>query len=83
LSLLLHEHAAAGNADELAELMIRHVIPIYDFRARQKGYEVSAMKTLMNLTGQVGGKVRPPLPEVRESEIPILREMAEAWEALL
>ena len=83
LSLLLHEHATAGNADELAELMTRHVIPIYDFRARQKGYEVSAMKTLMNLTGQVGGKVRPPLPEVRESEMPILREMAEAWEALL
>ena len=77
ISLLLHEHAAAGNSDALAELMRKYVLPIYEFRTRQKGYEVSAMKALMNLTGQVGGKVRPPLPEVREDELPLLQAIAD------
>ena len=42
-----------------------------------KGYEVSAMKALMNLSGQNGGKVRPPLPEVLEEEMPILQTIAD------
>ena len=42
-----------------------------------KGYEVSAMKALMNLTGQVGGKVRPPLTEVQDSEMPMLEQIAQ------
>lgn len=77
ISLKLHELAAAGKTEELAKYMAQYVIPIYEFRTRKKGYEVSAMKALMNLSGQVGGKVRPPLTEVQESEIPLLQEMAD------
>ncbi len=83
LSLQLHEAAATGDCETLANLMESYVIPLYDFRSRQKGYEVSAMKALMNLTGQAGGKVRPPLPEVRESEMPLLLEMTKAWSQVL
>lgn len=77
ISLKIHELAAAGKNAELAEYMANYVIPIYEFRTRKKGYEVSAMKALMNLSGQVGGKVRPPLTEVLESEIPQLQEIAD------
>ena len=76
ISLELHDLAAA-NSPELGEFMRKYVIPIYEFRTRAKGYEVSAMKALMNLTGQVGGKIRPPLTEVKESEIPELQEIAD------
>ncbi len=30
-----------------------------------------------NLTGQVGGKVRPPLTEVQDSEMPMLEQIAQ------
>jgi 5-dehydro-4-deoxyglucarate dehydratase len=76
ISLKLHE-LASENSPELAEFMHKYVIPIYEFRTRKRGYEVSAMKALMNLSGQVGGKVRPPLTEVKESEIPLLQEIAD------
>jgi len=77
ISLKLHDLAAAGQTTELMEFMARYVTPIYEFRTRMKGYEVTAMKTLMNLTGQVGGKSRPPLAEVKASEIPQLQEIAD------
>ena len=77
ISLLLHEYAASGNNEALAKLMSKYVLPIYEFRTRMKGYEVSAMKALMNLSGQNGGKVRPPLPEVLEEEMPILQTIAD------
>ena len=83
ISLLLHEYASTGKYEDLAHLMAEYVIPIYDFRARKKGYEVSAMKALMNLTGQVGGRVRPPLPEVSEEEMLALREMVTGWSSVL
>ena len=77
ISLKLHELAADGKTEELMKYMAKYVTPIYEFRTRMKGYEVSAMKTLMNLTGQVGGKVRPPLTEVKESEVPLLQKIAD------
>ena len=77
ISLLLHEYAAGGDSEALAGLMRKYVLPIYEFRTRRKGYEVSAMKALMNLSGQAGGKVRPPLPEVREEELPLLQAIAD------
>ena len=76
ISLKLHELAAEGRTAELMEYMAKYVSPIYEFRTKTKGYEVTAMKALMNLTGQVGGKSRPPLAEVKESEMPLLQEIA-------
>jgi 5-dehydro-4-deoxyglucarate dehydratase len=82
LSLHLHALASARTpvADrELAGLMSELVLPLYAFRSRRKGYEVSVMKTQMDLTGQTGGRVRPPLNDVQPAEVKELRTMLKAW----
>jgi len=79
LSLHLHELAAAGKSEELAHLMNELVIPLYSLRARRKGYEVSAMKAMMDMIGLAGGPVRPPLVDLRPEEIEALRAMTEKW----
>jgi 5-dehydro-4-deoxyglucarate dehydratase len=79
LSLRLHELASAGNSKELTALMAELVIPLYAFRARRKGYEVSAMKAMMDLIGLAGGKVRPPLVDVRPDDLELLRAMLPRW----
>jgi len=79
LSLRLHELASAGYSNELNRLMEELVIPLYALRARRKGYEVSAMKTLMDMVGLAGGPVRPPLVELRPDEIESLRATLPRW----
>jgi len=79
LSLKLHELASAGKSDELTKLMTDLVIPLYGLRARRKGYEVSAMKAMMDMIGQAGGPVRPPLVDLRPDETELLRGMLENW----
>jgi 5-dehydro-4-deoxyglucarate dehydratase len=79
LSLRLHELASAGNSDELTQLMNDLVIPLYALRARRKGYEVSAMKAMMDMVGLAGGPVRPPLVDLRSDELESLRTMTERW----
>ena len=79
LSLRLHELASAGHSAELTELMNDLVIPLYSLRAKRKGYEVSAMKAMMDMIGLVGGPVRPPLVDLRPEEIGSLRAAMDAW----
>jgi len=79
LSLRLHELASAGHSAELSKLMDELVIPLYEFRARRKGYEVSVMKTMMDLLGMAGGPVRPPLANLRAAECDEVRTMLEPW----
>ena len=83
LSVQLHEKASAGDAASLARLMKEYVTPLYAFRAKRKGYEVSAMKSCMDIIGLNGGPVRPPLPNVRSEEIAELRAMMEKWKPVL
>ena len=83
LSWQLHQAAAGGHADELSELMSKYVVPLYALRARRKGYEVSAMKALMDMAGLAGGPVRPPLVDVRSDEKDELRTILNSWEAFL
>src|SRR5262247_1414771 len=83
LSWQLHQAAAGGHADELSELMSKYVVPLYALRARRKGYEVSAMKALMDMAGLAGGPVRPPLVDVRSDEKDELRAILEKWEPFL
>jgi 5-dehydro-4-deoxyglucarate dehydratase len=64
-------------------LMHSSVIPLYALRARRKGYEVSAMKAMMDMVGLQGGPVRPPLVEVRPEERDELRVMLETWQPFL
>jgi 5-dehydro-4-deoxyglucarate dehydratase len=79
LSLRLHELASAGPSEELTRLMNELVIPLYALRARRKGYEVSVMKAMMDMLGQAGGPVRPPLVNLKPDELESLRAMLERW----
>jgi 5-dehydro-4-deoxyglucarate dehydratase len=55
------------------------VIPLYALRARRKGYEVSAMKAMMDLIGLAGGPVRPPLVDLKADEVESLKASLEKW----
>lgn len=83
LSLKLHELAESGNSEALTELLNECVIPLYALRARRKGYEVSAMKTMMDMVGLNGGPVRPPLVNVSAEEEDELRTILSTWEKFL
>jgi 5-dehydro-4-deoxyglucarate dehydratase len=83
LSLRLHETAAAPRQGELTRLMSECVAPLYALRTRRKGYEVSAMKTLMDLAGLSGGPVRPPLVDVRPEEREELQQILASWRPFL
>jgi 5-dehydro-4-deoxyglucarate dehydratase len=83
LSLLLDKHAAAGESAPLLSLMNEYVTPLYDFRARKRGYEVTAMKVAMDAVGLVGGAVRPPLPELKPAEVEEIHAMMGRWKAFL
>jgi 5-dehydro-4-deoxyglucarate dehydratase len=83
LSLKLHELAEAGDNEALTELLDECVIPLYALRARRRGYEVSAMKAMMDMVGLNGGPVRPPLVNVSEEEEDELRTILGSWEKFL
>lgn len=83
LSLRLHELGEAGDNEALNELLDRCVIPLYALRARRRGYEVSAMKAMMDMVGLNGGPVRPPLVSVTPEEEDELRVILGTWEKFL
>jgi 5-dehydro-4-deoxyglucarate dehydratase len=79
LSLRLHELASAGHSAELTKLINELVVPLYALRARRKGYEVSAMKAMMDMIGLAGGPVRPPLVDLRPDELKSLQATVDSW----
>ena len=83
LSLRLWELADAGDWEALNGLLERCVVPLYALRARRKGYEVSAMKAMMDLVGLNGGPVRPPLVNMKLDEEDELRTILATWEKFL
>lgn len=83
LSLKLHELVASSDNEALTEFMETCVIPLYALRSRRRGYEVSAMKALMDLVGLNGGPVRPPLVNVTPEEADELRVLLGRWEKFL
>ena len=83
LSLKLHELAVANDTEALAELLADCVIPLYELRSRRKGYEVSAMKAMMDMIGLNAGPVRPPLVNVTPEELDELRAILSHWEKYL
>jgi 5-dehydro-4-deoxyglucarate dehydratase len=64
-------------------LLERCVVPLYALRGRRKGYEVSAMKVMMDMVGLNGGPVRPPLVNVTPEEEDELRTILATWEKFL
>jgi 5-dehydro-4-deoxyglucarate dehydratase len=83
LSLKLHELAAAEDSEALTELLETCVIPLYELRSRRRGYEVAAMKAMMDMVGLNGGPVRPPLVNVTPHELDELRTILGHWEKYL
>jgi 5-dehydro-4-deoxyglucarate dehydratase len=83
LSLRLHQLASGGDGGNLTKLMTQLVIPLYALRGRRKGYEVSAMKAMMDLVGLAGGPVRPPIVNLRADELESLRAMLPNWKRWL
>jgi 5-dehydro-4-deoxyglucarate dehydratase len=83
LSLKLHETASAGDSVALMRLMNTYVIPLYELRARRKGYEVSVMKEMMNVLGFAAGPVRPPLPPLRPEDVDQVKVIVERWRPFL
>jgi 5-dehydro-4-deoxyglucarate dehydratase len=83
LSLRLHELGEAGDTEALIDLLERCVVPLYALRGRRKGYEVSAMKAMMDMVGLNGGPVRPPLVNVKPEEEDELRTILASWEKFL
>jgi len=83
LSLRLHELAAVGHSAELAKLMNELIVPLYALRTKRKGYEVSAMKAMMDMIGLAGGPVRPPLVDLRPEEIDALKANLKLWKQWL
>jgi 5-dehydro-4-deoxyglucarate dehydratase len=83
VALQLHDTASRGDAAALQALMTTYVIPLYVLRAKRRGYEVSVMKSLMDLLGLAGGPVRPPLANLRPEEVETLRPSLPAWQAVI
>lgn len=83
MSWALHEKAAAGDTKGLGPILKDFVLPLYAFRARRKGYEVSVMKEMMMMLGMSGGPVRPPLAPMKPEEIEELRRFTETWKPWL
>jgi 5-dehydro-4-deoxyglucarate dehydratase len=83
LSLRLQELGEAGDAEALMDLLEHCVIPLYALRSRRRGYEVSAMKAMMDMVGLNGGPVRPPLVNVKPEEEDELRTILATWEKFL
>ena len=75
LSLALHEKASANDANAVNQMMSSCVLPLYAFRARRRGYEVSAMKSIMDMMHLAGGPVRPPLLNVKSEELAELERL--------
>ncbi len=83
LSLAIHEFASQNESTRLAELMRDYVVPHYSFRSRRKGYEVSVVKTTMDVIGLAGGPVRPPLVNLTDHERSELSQMLKSWQSFL
>jgi 5-dehydro-4-deoxyglucarate dehydratase len=83
VSLALAEAGLARDFNKLDGLMAKYVHPLYAFRERLKGYEVSAMKTAMEMIGKPAGPVRPPLQNTRDQDMEALRKVMDAYAGML
>jgi 5-dehydro-4-deoxyglucarate dehydratase len=83
VSLALAEAGMARDFVKLTELMEKYVHPLYALRERVKGYEVSVMKSAMEILGMPAGPVRPPLENTRPKDMEDLRKLMLTYEDML
>jgi 5-dehydro-4-deoxyglucarate dehydratase len=79
LSLAMAEAGMKQDFTTLNALVNKYVHPLYNLRDRKRGYEVSVMKTMMDLIGLKGGPVRTPLENVTEAEVGMIKEIVELY----
>jgi 5-dehydro-4-deoxyglucarate dehydratase len=79
VSLALADAGLRRDFDTLEKLMKRYVHPLFALRDRAKGYEVAVMKRAMEILGKPAGPVRPPLNDVKESELAEIRAVVELF----
>ncbi|MFN7921378.1 MAG: 5-dehydro-4-deoxyglucarate dehydratase [Bryobacteraceae bacterium] len=79
LSLKLAEVGLKRDFKTLDKLMAAYVHPLYAMRDRSRGYEVAVMKKMMALKGLPAGPVRPPLVDVKESEVPEIQALLDSY----
>jgi 5-dehydro-4-deoxyglucarate dehydratase len=79
VSLQLAEAGLARDFTRLDHLMRRYVHPLYALRDRMRGYEVSVMKTAMEILGMPAGPVRPPLINCRPQDVEEVRKLMEVY----
>lgn len=77
LALDLLHGVQEGKFAETQALVDRAIVPLYELRDKRRGYEVSAMKAMMEGRGLPGGPVRPPLLDLTTEE----KTQAAAWAA--
>jgi 5-dehydro-4-deoxyglucarate dehydratase len=77
LALDLLHGVQQGKMQETQALVDRAIVPLYELRDKRRGYEVSAMKAMMEGRGLPGGPVRPPLLDLSPEE----KAQAAAWAA--
>jgi 5-dehydro-4-deoxyglucarate dehydratase len=66
---------AAGDTATTGRLINEFFLPLVELRNRGQGYAVSLVKAGAALVGHSAGPVRPPLSELKPSEVEYLREL--------
>ncbi len=79
LSLAIGKAGLKSDFKTLNGLVNKYVHPLYAMRDRKRGYEVSVMKTMMDLMGLKGGPVRPPLENVTKAEVKMIQELVDLY----
>ncbi|MCC6390219.1 MAG: dihydrodipicolinate synthase family protein [Bryobacterales bacterium] len=83
LSLAIGAAGMERDFATLNSLLNKYVHPLYALRDRKRGYEVSVMKTFMDLIGLKGGPVRPPLENVNAAEVDMIKGIVELYKDYL
>ncbi len=81
MSLAIAKAGMTSDRASMMEIMGKYVNPLYSLRDRVRGYEVSAMKSCMDILGIYGGPVRPPLVDCKPNDIEDLRQLMELYKA--
>jgi 5-dehydro-4-deoxyglucarate dehydratase len=70
-----YDAVRAQDRDEVYRRLSEFVLPYLDIRDRTPGYAVSIVKGGLAAIGRPAGPVRPPLTDLRESEVAELRDL--------
>jgi 5-dehydro-4-deoxyglucarate dehydratase len=70
-----YDAVIAQDRDEVYRRLNGFVLPYLDIRDRTAGYAVSIVKGGLTAIGRPAGPVRPPLTDLRESEVAELRDL--------